>query len=536
MAGAGAWGGGAADAGAVLGSVIHPDEEWQCAQPASEWMRRPWSWSTSTSSGARRGRRRRRDEAPAEVRRLPWEFDDEVGAGAGAGVARSTVGVRLQCELPMRLGEAVAGRRLSGTETVALTRAWTAVLAGVSDAAAAAVVAATTTDPETARRVLWVRATSWVSLTLLGKTFSNSLETIVVDALAALVLSGWGSGSGSYRRPSPHVVIAAGGLAAFGCFVRITFPAFAAPLIAFFALKAWSHHLSAHAKRSDNHPGSVFSYAPVMIETALTGLFGAVGFSLVALLCIATDSLHEGALVVAPWRNVAYNVRTENLALHGLHPRWTHALVNAPIMFGPALFVAAWHAATALPRSAFTTTLMGVVATSLAVLSAFPHQEPRFLAPMLLPLAVLAGPTMWRTLPRRALWLVFNGLSVVFWGVMHQGGVLDALALVGRDAAPTWRDKGSAPCIVGINVYLLPPFVAGEAGDEAVFLSFPAASKMDLSQCRGTWPAYVVAPRADFDALRLPAAASAKVLWSNPLHFNGETDAKFTALVVALIR
>jgi phosphatidylinositol glycan class Z len=35
-----------------------------------------------------------------------------------------------------------------------------------------------------------------------------------------------------------------------------------------------------------------------------------------------------------------YNVKTENLSEHGLHPRYLHLLVNMPLLFGPLALLA----------------------------------------------------------------------------------------------------------------------------------------------------------------------------------------------------
>jgi len=60
-----------------------------------------------------------------------------------------------------------------------------------------------------------------------------------------------------------------------------------------------------------------------------------------------------GSLVVAPLNLLRYNTKNVNLAEHGLHPRWLHAVVNAPMLFGAGLVVVASAAADLLqPRRA----------------------------------------------------------------------------------------------------------------------------------------------------------------------------------------
>lgn len=40
---------------------------------------------------------------------------------------------------------------------------------------------------------------------------------------------------------------------------------------------------------------------------------------------------------LTPVNSLLYNVKTSNLEGHGLHPRWLHSVVNAPMLFGVAL-------------------------------------------------------------------------------------------------------------------------------------------------------------------------------------------------------
>jgi len=58
---------------------------------------------------------------------------------------------------------------------------------------------------------------------------------------------------------------------------------------------------------------------------------------------VAASSLIGGALVRdgggAPGR---YNIKSDNLAEHGIHPRATHLLVNLPMLYGPLAALAAY--------------------------------------------------------------------------------------------------------------------------------------------------------------------------------------------------
>ena len=116
-------------------------------------------------------------------------------------------------------------------------------------------------------------------------------------------------------------------------------------------------------------------------------------------------------------------MQEENLREHGIHPRYLHALVNMPIMFGPIALLSAFHfirlsiaravggskhqhvapptrrrstknkrkkiCGLPLALGTMRLTLGACVIAPLVILSCAPHQEPRFLLPLLPVLALL---------------------------------------------------------------------------------------------------------------------------------------------------
>ena len=379
-------------------------------------------------------------------------------------------------------------------------------------------------------------ATSWVSLVLMTRPFSNTLEAWLLIVLL-FVHNRW-STPGSTPSCMRRLLGGMGALAALGCFTRFTFVLFAAPIGAAVAVDVL---LAATRRRRKSSLAAALS--PLFIGLtafAATGVTLSVCDSLLyGQLVLDWTSGARGTLVWPPLTNLVYNLDASNLAKHGSHPRWQHVVVNMPLMFGPAaLLLLLWGAVSAAracycsassgapsstagaesldapcqkklaapvsssqprrrgivpavtatippivypPRhclhafledtvgpalgccaatntTAPTTAPRGgspgvgggaalqvrcrnIILAGLAGLSTAPHQEARFLAPLLLPVAVLSGAVLsssafhdrpgrrWR---RAAVfwvaWLAFNACMGGFFGYAHQAGVLPALA------------------------------------------------------------------------------------------------------------
>ena len=135
--------------------------------------------------------------------------------------------------------------------------------------------------------------------------------------------------------------------------------------------------------------------------------------------------------VITPWNNIRYNSQTSNLALHGLHPHYQHFLANLPQLLGPALILlvtslqpfSLYRLRLACSNPRFLSAITGT-----AILSIFPHQEPRFLLPCVpllltcirLPASPRGQKCFWTS------WLIFNILLGTLMGIYHQGGVIPA--------------------------------------------------------------------------------------------------------------
>jgi phosphatidylinositol glycan class Z len=122
--------------------------------------------------------------------------------------------------------------------------------------------------------------------------------------------------------------------------------------------------------------------------------------------------------VITPLNNLTYNLSTSNLSKHGLHPYYQHALINLPLLLGPAalLLFTQPHLSLRLYSA-----ISGVF-----VLSIFQHQEARFLLPTI-PLILSSVNLPKNKIQLRiwaGIWIAFNIFFAILMGVYHQGGVI----------------------------------------------------------------------------------------------------------------
>jgi phosphatidylinositol glycan class Z len=291
----------------------------------------------------------------------------------------------------------------------------------------------------------WLLAVSHAATAFLTRTFSNSIEAVLLSLLLLLVTAG-GRSRGA--------AVALGALVAVGVWARFTFLAFAFPSVVVMVLTA----------------------APPARSTLLvTALLSLASFGATALAMVAADTLWYGAEapVWTPLNAALYNSRTENLSQHGLHPRWTHLVVNMPLLFGPMAVVALLVCVSGSGNLVMASTVM----SSLAVLSAFPHQEPRFLLPLVTPVCLLTAGWLLRVKSRAGYALalaamVLAGLAgLAFFGGLHQGGLVSATIKAGSYIAHEDQDRPGNLEIGFLATYPPPVFLLPPPDDGAAITS-----------------------------------------------------------------
>lgn len=264
-------------------------------------------------------------------------------------------------------------------------------------------------------------ASSYTTLTYQTHAFSNSWESILV--LATL-----------YASQGEELSLMMGSLACLGVFTRVSFAAFMVPL-AFVRLKRM---FSWNEKRK--------IWIPDELQIQFNA-FSALTFVAQATIFIYLDSRyyfgqwldlyswHQGAYTV--WNNLMYNSDANNLAQHGLHPRYQH-VINALVLLGPALLLVKQVSGNLYSAS---------MAAGFLMLSLAPHQEARFLLPCIV---LFFASLRVRRVSKKvwAIWLTFNFIMAVFLGVFHQCGVVPAalhISQVYPNASITWTKSYPAP-------------------------------------------------------------------------------------------
>jgi phosphatidylinositol glycan class Z len=181
-----------------------------------------------------------------------------------------------------------------------------------------------------------------------------------------------------------------------------------------------------------------------------------------------SNPLSFDSLVVTPWNALAYNSQVSNLQEHGLHPRWTHGIVNMFLLYGPLTAIAYWKIIShswkdgtkqeeeekdALSKRT-STLCCYILVSGLGFLSLAPHQEPRFLLPLLVPLVLLANQKIFRKRALIVVWLVFNAILLWLFGVLHQSGIVKSLLRAGS----TLADQ-TPSALIYYHTYMPPSFL-----------------------------------------------------------------------------
>lgn len=219
-------------------------------------------------------------------------------------------------------------------------------------------------------KAIFFTLTSYVTLIYQTHGFSNSIETILV------LISIYIIDELRFTLESPKAINETndfgklwwlGVICSIGIFNRITFPAFLL-LPCWFLLKyIWVNKVS-----------SIFMGLGFIITSFSFILIDSIEFNL-RLSEIIESPFNWSNYVVTPLNNLIYNSSYENLSHHGIHFPLTHLFINLPQILGPAGLIFLFG--NFKNRYWKTTPFLSVVG-AIVLLSIIPHQELRFLTPM----------------------------------------------------------------------------------------------------------------------------------------------------------
>ncbi|KAK6542472.1 alpha 1,2 mannosyltransferase, variant 2 [Orbilia ellipsospora] len=280
---------------------------------------------------------------------------------------------------------------------------------------------------------LLLAASSWVTWSIQTRSFSNSVETVIL--LWSLVFLQRIVGT---KGPSLRNCILLAFFVVFGTFNRITFPAF----LILPGISLLQHFIK---------------FPLAFLAFTLPALFLTTSFILLdthIYTQLPLSQINLTNIIITPLNNIVYNSSTENLSQHGLHPLYTHLLVNLPRLLGPALLLLPFN--LDMKRLKSSIPLLSAV-SGLTILSLIPHQEARFLipiVPLILSSVSLPKEATWRK-RWMVVWTAFNLVFGVLMGIYHQGGVVPAqLYLSGRNDVGTvvwWKTYKPPTWLLGVT-------------------------------------------------------------------------------------
>lgn len=303
--------------------------------------------------------------------------------------------------------------------------------------------------------------TSFVCLGCLTRTLSNTCE-VVIFALLLMVIC-------QSMRPKFRIIFVApnrpptpvqekvnvrqqilssifvGALLTMGVFNRPTFPCFALVPIIYWII-------GNHKKNSYRFTSTIQQVVvPIGLSTVITAIFISAydtfyyrGSQVVIEACqdlffFRFNQLYQNLSsnwILTPYNFVAYNTNVDNLSKYGLHPPYTHMLLNVPLLFnvlGILFYEKIFKLlfSSGILRLLFSThriyalmLLSSIV--SLILLSLVPHQEFRFLLPLIVPLVYAFGFGIYTSNKLLPMWLIANLVLVFFYTNVHQAGVTKA--------------------------------------------------------------------------------------------------------------
>lgn len=315
-------------------------------------------------------------------------------------------------------------------------------------------------------KAIFFALTSYVTLVYQSHCFSNSIETFL------LVLAVYYINELRFLRTSKldqytyrelvSISASLGAVCALGVFNRVTFPMFLV-FPSFYLVQCFYKW-----KLLPFITGTVF-----LVLSAAFIVLDSVMFGKTTIVDIMQNPWNWSQYVVAPLNNLIYNSLMSNLAHHGVHPYYNHVLVNLPQLMGPGLLFLFFKGKSKY----WLTTPFLSAASGLLFLLAVPHQELRFLAPLVPLLCCCFDLTAFEDSKVLAslvinIWYSFNAVLAVLMGVFHQGGVVPALDFIYENQV-----KSEQVALVWWRTYSPPTWMLGDTSSAFQFVTITDEKK-----------------------------------------------------------
>lgn len=315
---------------------------------------------------------------------LPWEFSPLAPARSATTIVWSQLPLLAAAHACRHLGWAFSARHVFLAERLTFLL-WMALY----DRLLHRLLQRASVPPRVARAARTLHLTSAAALSIMPRPFSNTLEALLLlgvlvlvqelrrlRLLASTALAALPSSRSRHTwsvRWMWHSGLL-GALGALGLFARFTFVLFAAPSACYFLWLAVQVARSPIPSPAHNADTRISKPASLLRLTRML-LPGLIGFAGTSLLHVSLDTYIFHAMVparadgfgggswdsavssrssgdrtghtvfwppvVAPLNAARYNADAANLALHGTHPRWLHAVVNGPMIFGSMVWAVA---------------------------------------------------------------------------------------------------------------------------------------------------------------------------------------------------
>ena len=321
-------------------------------------------------------------------------------------------------------------------------------------------------------------ASSYVTLTYQCHTFTNSFETLLFSSLIYVIFTSSNSAESKHSRKKSKIVVtktervaerqvpekpvvpyfscvAFGIISVAGIFNRPTFVIFSflptlwwfymlikySECTRHFVIQTFLITLSAAVTCSFFCAIDSLYFNNIPISDIISQVNYCLPLSSNTLECLKT--VFSTYFVFTPWNFVQYNTKGENLAEHGSHPFYLHFCVNMPLLFGPLVYyllksmgacIKALIKASRNNQSdnhshvSVIQSLTAFILFPILIFSIFPHQEPRFLIP-LLPFMILLASISTESFSKNfiASFITLNVILTIIFGVMHQGGLIPCI-------------------------------------------------------------------------------------------------------------